>query len=80
MEHRLFLIPFELEPGGSKTIFLRFNSSSSIQAPIRIWKPSVYQKTDVLTNVIHGFYIGDMLIIGIYNLLIFIALRDKIYL
>ena len=80
MEHRLFLIPFELEPGDSKTIFLRLNSSSSIQAPIKIWKPSAYQETDVLTNVIHGVYIGGMLIIGLYNLLIFIALRDKIYL
>lgn len=80
MEHRLFLIPFELEPSGSKTIFLRLNSSSAIQAPIKIWKPSAYQETDILTNVIHGVYIGGMLIIGLYNLLIFIALRDKIYL
>lgn len=79
-EHRLFLIPFELEPSDSKTIYLRLNSSSSIQAPIKIWKPNAYQETDVLTNVVHGVYIGGMLIIGLYNLLIFIALRDKIYL
>lgn len=80
VQHRLFLVPFTMAPQSQKIVYIRLNSSSSIQAPITIWNPENYHEADVLTGLVHGVYIGGMLIIGIYNLLIFIALRDKIYL
>lgn len=79
IHHRLFLVPIDINTGQTQTVFVRLNSTSSMQAPIAIWGPSAYQETDTAMSVIHGLYIGGMLVIGIYNLLIFIALRDNSY-
>lgn len=79
-QHRLFRVPIDIPTGQTQTVYIRLKSSSSIQAPIKIWNIDAHQVADVLTNVIHGIYIGGMLIIGIYNLLIYLALRDRIYL
>lgn len=79
IQHRLFLTPLDIEPGQTQTVYVRVQSTSSIQVPITIWQPSAYQETDITMNVVHGIYIGGMLVIGIYNLLVFLALRDRSY-
>jgi diguanylate cyclase len=80
INHRLFIIPMQIKPGEKQRIYIRLKSTSSIQAPIAIWHPTVFHQSDISLNVIHGLYIGGMLIIGIYNFLLYLALRDKSYL
>jgi diguanylate cyclase len=80
IKHRLFLTPLTIKSDDKLDVYIRLNSTSSIQAPIAIWHPETFYKQDIALNVIHGIYIGGMLIIGIYNLLVYLALRDKSYL
>jgi diguanylate cyclase (GGDEF)-like protein len=79
IQHRLFLTPLDIEPGQTQTVYIRVQSTSSIQVPIAIWQVAAYQEADITMNAIHGIYIGGMLVIGIYNLLVFLALRDRSY-
>lgn len=80
VNHRLFLVPLSLHQEEVVTVYVRAKSSSSVQVPIIISEFSAYQEKDTGTTLIHGLYLGGMLIISIYNLLIFVALRDKSYL
>lgn len=80
ISNRLFLVPIEIEQNSTQTIFVRLQSSSSVQAPLKIWKPSEYHSISVSSNLLHGFIMGGMTIIAIYNLLLYLALREKVYL
>lgn len=79
IEHRLFLVPIEIKSGQTQTIYIRVKSTSSLQAPIVIWERSAFHESEIGMNLIHGIYIGGMLVIGIYNFLVFLALRAKSY-
>jgi diguanylate cyclase len=79
-QHRLFLAPLEMESGQTQTVYIRLNSSSSIQAPIAIRDIKEFYESDTTMSVSQGFYIGGMVVIAIYNLLVFFALRDRSYL
>lgn len=80
LKHRLFSVPFSALDNRPVEIFVKVRPTSSIQLPVTISKARDFRESNTSGNVIHGVYLGGMLCIAIYNLLIFIMLRDKIYL
>ncbi len=75
---KIFKLPDALLKGSN--IFLRLKSNETFLAPIRIYEDAKLLETFSLRGIIFGFYTGIMAIMFIYNLFLFIIIRDKSYL
>ncbi|MFD2229230.1 sensor domain-containing diguanylate cyclase [Alkalimarinus sediminis] len=80
VEHRYFVVPMSIAPSESATVYMRVVSSSSLQVPINIWDKETFYSSDISRSVMHGAYFGGLMIIAIYNLLIYFALKERTYL
>lgn len=80
VDHRFFLVPLEWQPGETFTLYFQVRSSSSVQVPLTLWQPKAFHSYDTTRTLIQGFYFGTMIVIAIYNLLVFFVLGDRNYL
>jgi len=78
--HRNLVFPLKLTPGASQTIYLRVNSEGSLTLPLMLWSPSAMHSQDQATYSLLSLYFGMLLALGLYNLLLYISLRDRVYL
>ena len=77
--HRYFVFPIELETK-PKTFYFRVKSSYSVTVPIEITdQPNFIQNTQKAL-IAQFLYIGGILALILYNLQLYISLRDKSYL
>lgn len=79
IESRNFVFPLHWNAEATLQVYLKLQSSSSVQAPLTLWQPGVFTTHEANTNMIHGLYYGAMMVIVIYNLLIFLALWERGY-
>ena len=73
------MFPLYINKGDTKTYFIRVKSHEALELPIRIQR-----ETEVMTNlnlrkIFIGFYTGSILSLFIYNFVIYIILRDKVF-
>ncbi len=80
VDHRYFIVPLEWEAQESLDVYLRVHSTSSVQVPVKLWEPQTFYSHDMTRNILHGIYFGALLVIAVYNLLLFFALGDRNYL
>ena len=80
IDHRLFILPIDLSATEIVSVYVRVRSSSSVQVPINFVEKEAFFITDSSQNVMHGIFMGGILSIAIYNLLIYLVLRDRTYL
>ncbi|PVY70080.1 diguanylate cyclase [Tamilnaduibacter salinus] len=80
LDSRYFAVPLSWEPGETRHFYLRVHSDSSLQVPLTISDPTRFNRRNATENILHGIYLGSLLAIGAYNLLLFIAIRDRNYL
>jgi len=80
IDSRFFVIPLELKPGQTLQAFIRIKTSSAVQAPLMLWEPDSYASFSNTSNIAQGLYYGAMLVIAVYNLLIFFVLLERSYL
>jgi len=78
--HPHFLFPIQLKPGESNTIYLRVVSAGSQLVPINLWESTALFVNLAQEDELHALYFGVVLVIVFFNLLIFIALRERMYL
>lgn len=79
-QFRNYLFPVDLEPGVPVKLFLRIESSSSIQLPIALWYKNGLTTKNLNESMILGICLGIMLIMAIYNLFVYISVREVSYL
>lgn len=70
---------FPEEPG-VYTMLLRIKSSSSIQAPLKLYTPTSFSQKESEEVLVTGIYAGILGIMALYNLFIFFASRSRAYL
>ncbi len=78
--HRYFVIPLMLEAGAADEWIFRVETSSSMQFPLSIWQERDFFIHDQHQILGMGLYYGIMLIMVLYNLFIFLAVREANYL
>jgi serine phosphatase RsbU (regulator of sigma subunit) len=77
--HRNFVIPLHLEEGESTEFFLRVKTTSSMQIPLSVYQEDGFAakaQTDMLG---YSLYYGAMMIMVIYNIFLFIIIRESSY-
>jgi diguanylate cyclase (GGDEF)-like protein len=78
--NRFFVLPMTLPAHSDQVYYLRFQSSDPILVPARLWAPEAFHTYVRNDYVVQAWYFGIASAMVIFNLLIFIALRDVSYL
>lgn len=78
--HHNFVFNLLLSQGKTTTIYLRLNSISVMYLPLKIWQKEAFfqQENDLLFFL--GLNYGMILVMLVYNLFLFLSLKDKNYL
>ncbi len=80
IKDRFFLIPLNLEPSSEKYVYFRIETGSVMQFPVKVWLKNAYIEKVSSGQYIMGLYYGIMIVMIIYNLFVFLSIRDKSYL
>lgn len=80
IKHRNFLFDFDLNPESDYQILLRVQSQGAMQIPVRLWNPAAFFETASIEDQMHAIYYGIMIMVIFFNLFIFLALRERMYL
>jgi signal transduction histidine kinase len=78
LPHRHPIFAFSIPPGQSKIVYLRVHTISSVQVPITFWHQDAFLKTSYKVQLFNGLFYGAMLIMFLYQLFLFLSVRDKI--
>jgi len=74
----LFDLPFA--PGQTTTAYLRLHSQGSVQAPLTLWSTKAYLEAQPTRLYVLGLIYGVLLGMLVYNLFIYLSVRDTSYL
>ncbi len=77
---RFPIFPVTFERDKKSTFYLRIKTTSSLLAPITLWKSDAYLVSEQVGLVLHSIFYGVMLVMALYNLVISWFLRDQTYL
>lgn len=77
--HRNHVLPVRLARGET-TVYLRLTSEGTVSAPARLWRPAALWQADQAAYAALSLYFGLLIGLFLYNLLLFVSVRDKAYL
>ncbi len=80
IEHRTFLFDMSLPTREIVELFVRIKTTSSMQPKMFLWEETAFNHYNQSNQLAFGIYYGVFLAMLFYNLLVFISIRDKIYL
>ncbi|MFJ4196096.1 7TM diverse intracellular signaling domain-containing protein [Pseudomonas sp. NPDC089534] len=75
-----YLFDLAFEPGQAQTVYLRLASEGSIQAPVTLWSSTAYLEDQPVRLYVLGIIYGVLLGMLVYNLFIYLSVRDTSYL
>ncbi len=80
LDYRNYAVPLTLAPGESVEVFMRVQTSGSHQVPVTLWSGNRFFDHATREGQLFGMFFGVMMIMALYNLLIFVVVRDPAYL
>ncbi|MHC1682939.1 MAG: diguanylate cyclase [Clostridiaceae bacterium] len=79
VNNRNFVFNFNLPSKERQTIIFRVEAKSYLQLPIKLYTAKHFIEKEELSNIILGFYYGIMIIMLLYNLILYFSLKDSSY-
>lgn len=76
--HRNFVFPVHAKAGVTH-IYFRFQSSGSMLLPLTLWSVDGFRQKDYTEQLVFGLYFGILLSLALYNLFLFLSVRDASY-
>lgn len=61
-------------------IFIKIRSTSTIQAPLKLWSPESFSHNVARENFLWGIFFGIMFVMAVYNAFIYLVVNDRSYL
>lgn len=82
LPYRNFLFPLDFNQSTEKQIFLRLANKDGLHAPapLLLWQQQDFVYVNGDRNIGLGVYLGIMLVMALYNLFLYTAIRDNTYL
>ena len=80
IDYRNCIITLTEKPGTERTYYLRFRTTSSMNISLVAWSPSAFTQFLSREQIIIGLYYGAMVVMLLYNLFLFLGIRDVNYL
>ncbi|TVP91251.1 MAG: hypothetical protein EA348_04525, partial [Pseudomonadaceae bacterium] len=78
--HRNLMVEWQLAPETDYQLFVRARSQGTLSIPLTLWQPDAIWAHDQGSYVLLSLYYGLLLGLMLYNLFLFFALRDPLYL
>lgn len=75
-----YLFELNLAPYESKTAYVRISSHGSVQAPLNLWASHAYIEDQPARLYVLGMIYGVLAVMLVYNLFIYMSVRDTSYL
>ncbi|MBL8300415.1 MAG: GGDEF domain-containing protein [Rhodanobacteraceae bacterium] len=80
LPHRNPLFALTLAPGESRELLLSIRSEGSLTLNPTLWRAAAFYSHSENTYALHALYFGMLLALAGYNLLLYLALRDRLFL
>ncbi len=80
IQYKNNIFPVRLTPGEQETLYLRCETTSSLNLPLRLLSPACLVEEVSLEQTLLGIYYGILLVMMIYNFFIYLGLKDITYL
>lgn len=80
LPHRQFHFPLLLATGQRSTVYLQVRSAGTLLLPLSLTTPQWQQAADRHEQLLAGFFGGTLLAMLLYNLLLYLSLRERSYL
>ncbi|MGH8689138.1 MAG: 7TM diverse intracellular signaling domain-containing protein [Burkholderiales bacterium] len=81
IRHRNFVFRFDAPVAeGAHDYYLRVTSQSVLTVPLTLWRPEAFAEHDRNAQLIHGLFYGLALALVLYNLMLYFAVQDRVYL
>jgi len=77
--NRNFVFPVELRPDTPTRIYLRVHNQFPMKLPLFLWSETQFRSQVEARALFQGTYFGVVIIMAIYNLSIYLFVRDKSY-
>jgi signal transduction histidine kinase/ActR/RegA family two-component response regulator len=78
--NRFFVLPLTLPAQSLQTLYVRVMSVGPVSIPAKLWQPQAFYAHERSDYASQAWYFGMAMAMALFNLLLFIALRDAIYL
>ncbi|TGN11738.1 7TM diverse intracellular signaling domain-containing protein [Leptospira ilyithenensis] len=78
--NRYPVFPFFLPKGKTVRLFLKVETESATLLPLRFFTDKDFDKFDRLTSFISGAYYGAMILLLMYNLVLYFSTKDRLFL
>lgn len=72
--------PLTLTAGVNNTLYLKVASPHSVQLPLELVSQQRFESVSLDKTLIQGIFFGGMLVMILYNLSLYFAIREKVYL
>ena len=76
IKHRNFVIPLELASLEKAQVYVRVQSTGSIQVPLHLWSEAGFNENDHAYSIVHGIFFGLFVVMALYNLFLYVSVRD----
>ncbi|MCD8523718.1 MAG: response regulator [Saccharospirillaceae bacterium] len=80
ISHRNFVIPLDFTEIKRQVVYLNVQTTSSLQVPISLWEITHFVEDRSNEQYGLGLYYGMMLVMFLYNLFLWLSIRDHNYL
>jgi CheY-like chemotaxis protein/signal transduction histidine kinase len=78
--HRHFVFPITVAPQSEQVVYLRVHSITPMSVLAKLWVPETFRAVERNDYMGHAWYYGIVTAMAIFNLLMFVTLREVIYL
>jgi signal transduction histidine kinase len=79
-DHQNYIFPLELAKGETREFYLKVKAGEQAQLPMYLGSETAMNVKNTERNFIFGVYIGIILVMALYNLFIYVSIRDRSYL
>lgn len=80
VDHPNMLLRLTLQPGQTKTLYVRVETKGPTTLPLRLWHETDFFSAASHEQKLHFFYYGCLAVIILINLAVFLMLRERLYL
>ncbi len=78
-KHQKYIFKLNIKPGNKKQYLIRLKSGEQILVPLKISSGDAMTQSLLTNDLFYGIYIGVILIMLVYNLFIYLSVRDPAY-
>jgi len=71
---------FSIHPQQTQEVLIKIKSKGPPSIPIKLLTPEAFETVTSFNKLIYGIFIGGVLVIALYNLVLFTTIKDIVYL